>query len=98
MIHKQLSSPHPHPLRLEPQELPPQKKRSKMIQIQELFPNPHPQLLDLSFTHPQFVAFKSLIISLRVIFIYTSSYVRRLIHVNKKYKIKKARNIRKNIS
>ncbi len=83
MIHKQSS---PQPLRFEPKLLPPQHKRSKIIQIQELFPNPIPHPLDLSFTqpHPQFVALKSLIISLHVIYIYSSSYEGELIHVNKK--------------
>ena len=75
----QLSS-HPLPLRPMPQLLFPQNKRIKIIQIHELLhPNP-----DLSLrSHPQFVALKSLIISLHVIFIYTSSYVGRLILVTK---------------
>ncbi|MCM1468630.1 MAG: hypothetical protein NC086_10830 [Alistipes sp.] len=63
-----LSLPHPHPLppnRLVP--LPPQNTRSKMIQMQLLFPpkfkrlEPQPLLQPLSHPHPQDVADKSLI-------------------------------------
>ena len=67
MIHRQLSLPHPFPLKVLPPH-PPQQQRRRMIHRQEDIPFP------FSHPHPQFVAVKSLMLNPPVELLFTVLY------------------------